>query len=241
MEDLRDNSTYSHSHSNRGQASSTPSGDGKYVPNFRPSNSNSPLSNQSKVWRRKWLLPQNPCFYCGKPVHWEPEFPSCMKVSKAWLSSSQSTANVNSIGAVPLLENGEALLDLGETHSLLGDISLFTNLPKINISLSVASSHHFLVDAIGEIKLTTPQGPLFIADMLLCRAIPGLVLSIDQISSQNISITLSKGNFIIQQGNIIVSLRGIFRYQKRPQIIKQYTIINEINFFILSKKIKIQT
>ncbi|MBW0571063.1 hypothetical protein O181_110778 [Austropuccinia psidii MF-1] len=214
MEDLRDNSTYSHSHSNRGQAFSTPLGDGKYVPNFRPQNSNSPLSNKSKAWRRQWLLPQNPCFYCGEPEHWQPECPACMKVSKAWLSSSQSRANVNSIGEVPPLENSEKLLDLEETHSVVGDISLFTYLPKPNMSLSVASSHHFLVDAIWDIKLTTPQGLLFILDMILCRAIPGLVLSIGQILSQNISITLSGGNFIIQQANIIVSLRGIFRYPK---------------------------
>ncbi|MBW0491020.1 hypothetical protein O181_030735 [Austropuccinia psidii MF-1] len=145
--------------------------------------------------------PKNPCFYCGEAGHWEPKFLAHLKVANARFSSSQRKATVASIGAVPMLETKEALLDSGATHSVIGHISLFTSMKKANMHLLVASSHRFPADAIGNITLMTPQGCLFIKDMLLCKAIKGVVLSIGQLISQKISISLLHNTLTIWQNN----------------------------------------
>ncbi|MBW0521498.1 hypothetical protein O181_061213 [Austropuccinia psidii MF-1] len=131
---------------------------------YRPLQSPSqvpPVSSRSEEWKKKWLTPQNPCFYCGEAGHWAPKCLARRKASSARISS-QRKANVASIGAVPALEYDEALLDSGATHSVVGDASLFTAMWKANITLSVASSHQFPVDYFGNIALKTWEGTLMI-------------------------------------------------------------------------------
>ncbi|MBW0476476.1 hypothetical protein O181_016191 [Austropuccinia psidii MF-1] len=144
-----------------------------------------PISSRSEEWKKRWLTPQNPCFYCGEAGHWAPECPARKKATSARISS-QRKANVASICAVLALEYDEALLDSGATHSVVGDASLFTALWKTNITLSVASSHQFPVDYIGNIALKTQEGTLTIKNVLLCDTIKGVVLSIGQIISQGL-------------------------------------------------------
>ncbi|MBW0467755.1 hypothetical protein O181_007470 [Austropuccinia psidii MF-1] len=71
-------------------------------------------------------------------VHWSPNFPVKAKAKKICFKQ-ENHSSIVSIGVVPSLENGEALLDSGTTHSVVGDISLFTHLSPTNMSLSVAS------------------------------------------------------------------------------------------------------
>ncbi|MBW0525953.1 hypothetical protein O181_065668 [Austropuccinia psidii MF-1] len=151
--------------------------------------------------QRQWLTSRNPCFSCGEAEHWAPKCPACLKAENARLSSSQRKVMVASIGAIPMLENEEVLLDSGETHSVVGDISLFTTMTKANMNLLVTSSHQLPVDVIGNPTLLTPQGRLFIKDILLCKAIKGIVLSIGKLISQNISILLLHNNLTIWKEN----------------------------------------
>ncbi|MBW0514024.1 hypothetical protein O181_053739 [Austropuccinia psidii MF-1] len=161
----------------------------------------SPISKQSEEWKRKWLSPRNLCFYCGEAGNWAPECMACLKAANAIFSSSQRKAMVASIGAIPTLENEEALLDSGETHSAVGDICLFTIITKADMNLLVSSSHRFPVDAIGDVTLMTLQGLLFVKDILLCKAIKGIVLSIGKLISQNVSILILHNTLAIWQNN----------------------------------------
>ncbi|MBW0574274.1 hypothetical protein O181_113989, partial [Austropuccinia psidii MF-1] len=97
----------------------TPSPPPNSFSKFNPSYSSSPISQRPEGWKKKWLTPQNPCFYCGEAGHWAPECPARTKAARARLHSTQPKPNVASLGAVPLLENNEALLDSGATHSVM--------------------------------------------------------------------------------------------------------------------------
>ncbi|MBW0532137.1 hypothetical protein O181_071852 [Austropuccinia psidii MF-1] len=161
-----------------------------------------PISSRSEEWKKRWLTPQNPCFYCGEAGHWAPECPARKKASSARVSSQQK-ANVASIGAVLALEYDEALLDSGATHSVIGDASLFTALWKANITLSVASSHQFPVDYVGNVALKTWEGTWKIKNVLLCEAIKGVVLSIGQLISQGLIVRLLNNVMNVQQNQIL--------------------------------------
>ena len=73
--------------------------------------------------------------------------------------AQRQPANVASMGVVPLL-------DSGATHSVLGELSLFTSLTANDMVLSVASSESFKVNGIGTIILDTPHGPLRLNNVL---------------------------------------------------------------------------
>ncbi|MBW0535509.1 hypothetical protein O181_075224 [Austropuccinia psidii MF-1] len=165
----------------------------------------SPIVNRSDGWKRRWLTPQNPCFYCGEVGHWAPDCPARLKAANARASSSKQKATVASMGTVPILENNEALLDSGATHSVTNNLSLFTNIRRTNMNLSVASSQQFQIDTIGDIQLNTSHGPLLVRDVLFCKDIPGVVLSIGQLISQGILVRLNGNIFTIQQGGHIFS------------------------------------
>ncbi|MBW0523541.1 hypothetical protein O181_063256 [Austropuccinia psidii MF-1] len=98
------------------------------------------IQNKLPDWKRKWLTARNPCFYCRGSGHWAPNCPVKLKAEQARRQQSRNPS-VARLGVVPTLENGEGLLDLGATHSVVGDISLFTRLSPANMSLSVASQH----------------------------------------------------------------------------------------------------
>ncbi|MBW0531514.1 hypothetical protein O181_071229 [Austropuccinia psidii MF-1] len=172
---------------------------------YRPLQSPSqvpPISSRSEEWKKRWLTPQNPCFYCGEAGHWEPECPARKKATSARISSQQKE-KVVSIGAVPDLEYDEGLLDSGATNSVVGDASLFTALWKTNITLSVASSHQFPVDYIGNIALKTQEGTLTMKNVLSCDTIKGIVLSIGQIISQVLIVSLLNKIMNIEQNNTL--------------------------------------
>ncbi|MBW0468093.1 hypothetical protein O181_007808 [Austropuccinia psidii MF-1] len=168
------------------QTPSTPMASQRLPPPPRTLHSTSPLANRSEEWKKKWLTPQHPCFYCGEAGHWAPNFPACLKAARAWASTSSTPrhSNIASIGVVPSLENNEALLDSGATHSVVGDISLFANVKSTDMKLSVASSHQFNVDTIGDVRLNTIYGSILIKNVLYCKNITGIVLSIVQLISQ---------------------------------------------------------
>ncbi|MBW0538318.1 hypothetical protein O181_078033 [Austropuccinia psidii MF-1] len=94
----------------------------------------------SDGWKRQWLTPQHPCFYCGEAGHWAPDCLARIKAANARASSSKQKATVASMGTVPILESNEDLLDSGATRSVTSNLSLFTNIQWTDMNLLVASS-----------------------------------------------------------------------------------------------------
>ncbi|MBW0491418.1 hypothetical protein O181_031133 [Austropuccinia psidii MF-1] len=175
--------------------------------------SSSPIVGRSEDWKKKWLTPKNPCFYCGEAGHWVPNCTARLKASKARNMVNQSKSSVARIGMVLALENNEILLDSGATHSVVGDLSLFTDTRHTNMRLSVASSEQFNIDIIGRIKLKTKFGTLIVRNVLYCAAIPGIVLSIGQLLNQDIDVQFLEGVFILNDGKKkFVSHRRNFRW-----------------------------
>ncbi|MBW0578190.1 hypothetical protein O181_117905 [Austropuccinia psidii MF-1] len=168
---------------------------------FNSSYTSSLISKQLEGWKNIWLTNQNPCFYCGEAGHWAPDFPARTKEAQARMHLSQRRPSVASLEAVLLLEKIEALLDLGETNSVVGNLSLFINAQHIDMRLLVASSHQFNVDAIGDVKLTTPEGPLIVHGALYCKAICGVVLSLGHLISQQILVAFIDNQFILHQNS----------------------------------------
>ncbi|MBW0524975.1 hypothetical protein O181_064690 [Austropuccinia psidii MF-1] len=125
-------------------------------------------TSTTKEWQKQWLTPDNPCFYCLRVGHWAHE---CKLRARAQdfrnkHQKSNDGATVAAIGSIPLLENSEAMPDSGATHSVVGDVSLFTRLSPTNMTLTVASRDKFHVGAIRDIVLNTRNGPLLIKDVL---------------------------------------------------------------------------
>ncbi|MBW0538074.1 hypothetical protein O181_077789 [Austropuccinia psidii MF-1] len=104
-----------------------------------------------------------------------------------------------------MFENTEALLDSGATHLVVGNISLLDNFWPADMNLSVASSHQFCVEGIGELRLNTPSGILHVQDVLYCKVIDGIILSIGQMLSQGIHVSFLSKNFSFRQNNIFFS------------------------------------
>ncbi|MBW0579700.1 hypothetical protein O181_119415 [Austropuccinia psidii MF-1] len=161
---------------------------GLYAKN--PSKSFSPIAKRDPEWKKKWLTSKNPCFHCGEVGHWAPDCPT-----RARVKGNQKTASVADIGVVPTLEQGKALLDSGAAHSVVGNLSLFSQLWDTDMTLSVASWKSYPVIAIGQIMLKTKIGTLVIDDVLYCKHIPGVILSIGQLLNQQIKVEFLDGIF----------------------------------------------
>ncbi|MBW0483645.1 hypothetical protein O181_023360 [Austropuccinia psidii MF-1] len=100
--------------------------------------------------KKKTYDPSRPCYYCGELGHWTPTCPVKIKANESRFKFKQQ-ANVASFDTSPSIESLKALLDSGATHSVVGDISLFTSMSPTNMNLSVASNHKFMVVGIGEL------------------------------------------------------------------------------------------
>ncbi|MBW0544491.1 hypothetical protein O181_084206 [Austropuccinia psidii MF-1] len=70
------------------------------------------------------------------------------------------------------------------------------------MSLSVASNQKLPVVGIGQIRLKMKKGFLTINNVLYCKEIPGIILSIGQMIGQLIGVTFFNNQFIIHQGGI---------------------------------------
>ncbi|MBW0462672.1 hypothetical protein O181_002387 [Austropuccinia psidii MF-1] len=97
------------------------------------------------------------------------------------------------------LEILEALLNSGATHSVVGNVSLFTHIVPTNMSLSVASNQKLPVVGIGQIRLKMKKGFLTINNVLYCKEILGII---GQMIGQLIGVTFYNNQFIIHQGGI---------------------------------------
>ncbi|MBW0593464.1 hypothetical protein O181_133179, partial [Austropuccinia psidii MF-1] len=92
--------------------------------------------------------------------HWADTCPERLSAQRRGPVPTKNTASVASLSTIPMLEEGEALLDSGATHLVVGSSSLFTNLKATDMILSVASRHKFPVDGVGDVVLNTPGGAL---------------------------------------------------------------------------------
>ncbi|MBW0538726.1 hypothetical protein O181_078441 [Austropuccinia psidii MF-1] len=138
-----------------------------------------------------------PCHYCGEVGHWSPNCPVKAKANEARTKARHQKAKVAGIGVVPTLEASEALLDSGATHSVVGHLLLFTSLMSTNMTLSVASSESFRVNAIGTIELSTSGGVLRLHNVLYCRNIPWVILSLGHLLKERFLVSFSNDLFKI--------------------------------------------
>ncbi|MBW0510836.1 hypothetical protein O181_050551, partial [Austropuccinia psidii MF-1] len=146
-----------------------------------------------------------PCHYCGKVGHWSPSCPIKAKANEARTKARQQRPNVAGMGVVSTLEAGEALIDSGATHLVVGNLSLFTSLTSINMSLSVASSDSFKLDAIGTILLNTPNGILQLNNVLYCRHIPGVILSLGHLLEEFVSLSFLNNSFTLTTSTVTIN------------------------------------
>ncbi|MBW0532077.1 hypothetical protein O181_071792 [Austropuccinia psidii MF-1] len=91
----------------------------------------------------QWLTARHPCFYCGGIGHWSPNCPIKAKAEQVG-SKRENQSSIASIGVVPALENGEALLDSGATHSV----------------------QCFNVEGVGTVRLKTPHRVITLTNVL---------------------------------------------------------------------------
>ncbi|MBW0473386.1 hypothetical protein O181_013101 [Austropuccinia psidii MF-1] len=159
-----------------------------------PTSSSNSIDRKPQEWKKKWLTEKYPCFYCGQVGHWLPNCPTKAVVDQMKHQCRQN-AVVVSIGAIPLPCCGDALLDLGATHSIVGKILFFTHLSSTDLTLSVALNHQFPIGGIGTIQLLTPNGPITLSKVLYCKHIPGIIISLGQLFNDNIHIFFSNGLF----------------------------------------------
>ncbi|MBW0584554.1 hypothetical protein O181_124269, partial [Austropuccinia psidii MF-1] len=166
-------------------------------------NRSAPPKSQSYTKRTRHYNANNPCHYCGEVGHWSPDCPTKAKAANARNRSRQSSATIASMGIVPTLEEDDALLDSGATHSVVGNISLFTSLKSTDMVLSVASSHSFKVNGIGEIQLNTPNGTIKIRNVLYCKHISGTILSLGHLLNEGFKVNFQHEDFFISKDNIL--------------------------------------
>ncbi|MBW0543900.1 hypothetical protein O181_083615 [Austropuccinia psidii MF-1] len=157
-----------------------------------------PPKPQSYTKRTRNYNVKNPCHYCGEVGHWSPDCPA-----KARNQSRQSVVTVVRMGIVPTLEEDDALLDLGATHWVVGNISLFTSLKSTDMVLSVASSNSFKVNGIGEIQLNTTNGTIKIRNVLYCKHISGTILLLGHLLDEDFEVHFQHENFTISKDNIL--------------------------------------
>ncbi|MBW0509846.1 hypothetical protein O181_049561 [Austropuccinia psidii MF-1] len=169
----------------------------------------SPIAERDLEWRRKWLTLRNPCFHCSKIGRWVLDCPTRAKAAKARTKLNQKSASIAEIGVVPALEQNEASLDSGATHSVVGNLSLFSHLWDADMTLSVASRKMYPVVTIGQIILKTKTGTLIVDGRLYCKHIPGMALSIGHLLKQGIGVDFYDDVFSLQQNASI--FRSHFR------------------------------
>ncbi|MBW0577525.1 hypothetical protein O181_117240 [Austropuccinia psidii MF-1] len=138
-----------------------------------------------------------PCHYCGEVRHWLPKCPIKAKAIGTSNKAQHQRVDVAGIGVLLALEGGEALLYSGATHLVVGNLLLFTSLTSTNMTLSVASSKSYKVDAIGTIVLNTSSVTFRLHNVLYCHSIPGVILSLGNLLKEHFSIYFSNDLFTI--------------------------------------------
>ncbi|MBW0478111.1 hypothetical protein O181_017826 [Austropuccinia psidii MF-1] len=149
--------------------------------------------------KKKTFNPSRPCYYCRELGHWTSTCPIKIKANNKRNQFKECAANVAGFDATPSIETIEALLDSGATHSVVGNISLFTYLLTTNMTLSVASNDKFTIVGIGRINLNIGNSFLEVDDVLYCKDIPGIILSIGKLIAQSIDVRFNNDKFILHQ------------------------------------------
>ncbi|MBW0527366.1 hypothetical protein O181_067081 [Austropuccinia psidii MF-1] len=100
----------------------------------RPTTKNAMIPSSSCQIEPRVPNSQFPRHYCSEMGHWSPNCPIKTKATEMKARAQQQPANVASMGVVPLLEDHEALLDSGATHSVVGKLLLFTSLTTTDMT-----------------------------------------------------------------------------------------------------------
>ncbi|MBW0537862.1 hypothetical protein O181_077577 [Austropuccinia psidii MF-1] len=169
----------------------------------QPTNS-IPLNQQSESWARlqtkKMGLPaiddprkNNPNYVLKKSAVVSHPCIAELEVDteEPFVSSVQTTG-----GNEPLV-----LLDSGATHHVTGDINLFTNYRKVDLSLSVASAKRHLVVGKGTISLECQSGRVMLTEVLHCPEIPGTIISLGKFMRNDGHVIFENNTFKLKQNN----------------------------------------
>ncbi|MBW0482939.1 hypothetical protein O181_022654 [Austropuccinia psidii MF-1] len=180
-----------------------------------------PLDQQSELWEKYHLSPQYPCPHCFEWGNWVQEC-NCKKASlpaveDPIIKHPAVVLNKSSVVYHHFLLGIEAededpffasiqemqehellvLLDSGATHHVLGDITLFSNIKRINITLSVSSAKKHLVKGKGKICLECPSGDITLREALCCFPIPGTVISLGNFLRNDERVLVKKSLFYL--------------------------------------------
>ncbi|MBW0487365.1 hypothetical protein O181_027080 [Austropuccinia psidii MF-1] len=182
-----------------------------------------PLNQQSVSWEKYQLSLRFPCLHCFECGHWVQDCPHkkaglpgipnpriknpthILKKSSVLLHPCVLELEVEEeepfIASIQgTLENDLlVLLDSGATHHVLGDLYLFTNITKINLTLSVVSAKKHRVEGKGLICLECPSGSLFLTEALYCPDIPGTVISLGKFMKNDGRVDFRNRIFYLHQ------------------------------------------
>ncbi|MBW0538338.1 hypothetical protein O181_078053 [Austropuccinia psidii MF-1] len=186
-----------------------------------------PLSQQSESWAKYHLSPRFPCLHCFEWGHWVQDCPRkkaslpavvdpCIKnpaytLKKSNVVSHPCVSEVEVEEEEPFIASIQGtpdndslvLLDSGATHHVSGDLSLFTDIKKINLTLSVASAKKHRVEGRGLIRLECPSGSLFLTEALYCPDIPGTVVYLGKFMKNDGRVEFGNGVFYLHQRSCI--------------------------------------
>ncbi|MBW0501018.1 hypothetical protein O181_040733 [Austropuccinia psidii MF-1] len=170
--------------SGSGQSPTPPFNQNTMPSRQRPLATRIPLSQQSESWACYHLSPKFPCLHCYQWGHWAqdcqrkkrglPAIDDLQKknpnvtLRKSMVFSHPCIAEIEVEEEDPFIasiqeeppDNFLVLLDFGATHHVAGDISLFENYQKVDMSLSVASAKRHPVIGRGTINLACQSGKI---------------------------------------------------------------------------------
>ncbi|MBW0499378.1 hypothetical protein O181_039093 [Austropuccinia psidii MF-1] len=182
-----------------------------------------PLNQKSVSWAKYHSSPQFPCLHCFEWGHWVQDCP-CKKAGLPGIPNPhiKNTTHILKKSSVLLhpcileveVEEEEpfiasiqdtpendslVLVDSGATHHVLGDLSLFTNITKINLTLSIASEKKHHIEGKGLICLECPSGSMFLTEALYCPDIPATVISLGKFMKNDGRVNFRNGIFYLHQ------------------------------------------
>ncbi|MBW0500687.1 hypothetical protein O181_040402 [Austropuccinia psidii MF-1] len=163
------------------QHSQPASGDCPHKKAGLPGIPNPRIKNPNHILKKSKVLPHP----CVSEVEVEEEDP--------FIASIESTRENDSL----------VLLDSGATHHVSGDLSLFTNITKINLTLSVASAKKHPVEGKGLICLACPSGNLLLTEAFYCPDIPSTVISLEKFMKNDGKVDFRNGVFYLHQQSCI--------------------------------------
>ncbi|MBW0500194.1 hypothetical protein O181_039909 [Austropuccinia psidii MF-1] len=165
-----------------------------------------PLNQKSESWARYHLSPKFPCLHCYEWGHWAQDCQQKKKGLPAIEDPQKKNPRFFHIHE-GLGDEIFVLLDSGATHHVAGDIHLFEDYRKVDMTLSVASAKRHPVIGKGTINLACQSGKIRLTKVLHCPAIPGIVISLGKFMKNDGDVMFEEGIFKLKQLDCIYKSR----------------------------------